>query len=58
MVASIQGSSISAIFTTSGMSSGIVNLDHLPVGEVDLVDHRRRGGDQVEIEFAAPAAPE
>jgi hypothetical protein len=51
-VASIHGSWISAIFTTSGMSIRIVNLDFLSVGEVHLVDHRWRGRDQVEIEFA------
>ena len=30
----------------------IVDLDLLPVGERHLVDHRRRGRDQVEVEFA------
>jgi hypothetical protein len=31
----------------------VVDLDHLSVGQMHLVDHRRRGRDQIEIEFAA-----
>ena len=29
----------------------IVHLDHRAVGHVNAIDHRRRGGDQIEIEF-------
>ena len=33
----------------------VVQLDHLPVRHVDVVDHARRGGDKVDIEFAFEA---
>ncbi len=53
MVALIQGSRISAILTTSGMSAGLCSWTLVAVGHLHLVDHRGRGGDEIEIEFAA-----
>ena len=52
MVARIHGSSISSIVHRVRHVDRIVDLDLLAVGQLDLVDHRRRGRDQVEIELA------
>ncbi len=52
IVALIQGSSIWAICIGSGMSEGVVQLLHAAVGARDVVNHRRRRRDQVEVEFA------
>ena len=52
IVASIHGSSISSICIGSGMSTGLWISISLPLRQLDLVDHRRRGRDQVEIELA------
>jgi hypothetical protein len=35
-----------------GHVGGVVQLDHRAVAHVDVVDHRGRGGDQVDIVFA------
>ena len=48
----IHGSSISAIVTRSGMSAGLCSSSSRAVGQLDLVDDRGRGGDQVEVELA------
>ena len=48
----IQGSRISVILTTSGMSAGLCSISGLAVGERDLVDDRGRGGDEIEVELA------
>ena len=47
----IHGSLISAILTRSGMSAGLCSSISL-VGQLDLVDDRGRGGDEVEVELA------
>ena len=57
MVASIHGSCISSIRLTSGMSAGLCSSisrasSVLLRAEFQLVHHRRRGGDQVQIIFA------
>ena len=52
IVASIHGSSISRICITSGMSTGLWISISLAVAQLHLVDDRRRGRDQVEIELA------
>ena len=48
----IHGSWISAILTTSGMSAGLCSSISEPSVMCELVDHRRRGRDQVEVELA------
>ena len=52
MVARIHGSSMEAIFITSGMSAGLCSSLLGAVGQVELVDDARRGGDEVEVELA------
>ena len=52
IVASIHGSSISRICITSGMSTGLWISISRAVAQLHLVDDRRRGRDQVEIELA------
>ena len=52
IVASIHGSSISSILITSGMSAGLCSSICVAVGQRHLVDDRRRGRDQVEVELA------
>ena len=52
MVARIHGSSIWSITLPSGMSTGLCSSCTSPLVQVDAVHHGRRGGDQVEVEFA------
>ena len=52
MVARIHGSWISSICIGSGMSTGLWISISLPLRQLDLVDDRGRGRDQVEIELA------
>ncbi len=48
----IHGSLISAILTGIGHVGRIVQFDLRPVGELDPVDDRGRGRDEVEVELA------
>ena len=52
MVARSHGSAISAMRAGSGMSAGLCSSISLAVGELDAVDDRGRGGDEVEVELA------
>ena len=48
----IHGSSIWSMRTGSGMSTGLCRSSTSAVGQMDAIDDRRRGGDQIEIELA------
>ena len=43
---------------SSGSADGLCDLDHLAVGLVHEVRHRRRRGDEVEVELALEALPD
>ena len=52
MVASIHGSLMVTMSLESGQSAGLWMSRVVPLRSCDLVDHARRGGDEVEVIFA------